>query len=70
MHGHWLTATAERHPISTASHTLKIGFLFGLSYGLAQDAMSLLRGRRLAYVEFAKKLVGGLRQPAPNESPS
>jgi hypothetical protein len=64
----WLTAATERHPVPTASHTLKVGLLFGLGYGLAQDALGLIRGRRLAYVEFVKKLASGLQQPDLDKS--
>ncbi|KAH0543590.1 hypothetical protein FGG08_002151 [Glutinoglossum americanum] len=42
----------NRFPLPTAARTAKSGLLFGLAFGLAQDAVSFARGRRLAYVEF------------------
>ncbi|KZF24444.1 hypothetical protein L228DRAFT_281518 [Xylona heveae TC161] len=42
----------HRFPVITAARTAKMGLLFGLGYGLTQDALSLLQGRRLAYVDF------------------
>jgi hypothetical protein len=37
---------------------LGMGFKGGLAYGLIQDAFSLARGRRIGYVENAKRLFG------------
>ncbi|KAI9834893.1 MAG: hypothetical protein M1819_002801 [Sarea resinae] len=39
-------------PLITAARTAKTGLLFGLVFGLTQDAISLARGKRLAYVDF------------------
>ncbi|KAI9850020.1 MAG: hypothetical protein M1838_006193 [Thelocarpon superellum] len=41
----------NRFPIQTAARTAKAGLLFGLAYGLAQDVLSLARGRRPGYVD-------------------
>jgi hypothetical protein len=43
---------ADRFPFYTAARTIKLGLLTGLAFGLAQDALGLARGRRLAYVDF------------------
>ena len=46
----------DRLPLTTAARTTKMGLLVGVGYGLAQDALSLVRGRRLDYVDW---LLGG-----------
>lgn len=43
---------SDRFPLITAARTAKQGLVFGFMYGLAQDALSLAKGRRLAYVDF------------------
>jgi hypothetical protein len=47
----------NRFPLSTAARTAKTGLWIGLSYGLLQDAFSILQGRRLGYVEFFQSLL-------------
>ena len=42
-------------PLPTAVRVMKMGAKAGLGFGVVQDAVSLLRGRRLGYVEFVKK---------------
>ena len=42
----------DKFPMVTAARTAKSGLLFGLIYGFTQDALSLAKGRRLAYVDF------------------
>jgi hypothetical protein len=37
---------------------MKSGFRIGLAYGLAQDAVSLMVGRPVGYVEFTKEVFG------------
>ena len=39
-------------PLNTAARTIRTGLYGGLAFGLAQDALGLARGRRLAYVDF------------------
>ena len=39
-------------PLTTAARTAKVGLISGLTFGLVQDALSLAKGRRLAYVDF------------------
>ncbi|KAI9684160.1 MAG: hypothetical protein M1829_003430 [Trizodia sp. TS-e1964] len=39
-------------PFPTAARTAKMGLLVGLGFGLAQDALGMAVGRRLAYVDF------------------
>lgn len=41
-----------RFPLITAARTAKVGLISGLAFGLVQDALSLAKGRRLAYVDF------------------
>ena len=43
---------ADRFPVTAAARTAKMGLAFGLVYGLAQDAVGAMRGRRPGYVEF------------------
>ncbi len=42
----------DNFPMPTAARTAKTGLIAGLALGLGQDAVSLMRGRRLAYVDF------------------
>ena len=42
----------DRFPLITAARTAKVGLISGLAFGLAQDALNLAKGRRLAYVDF------------------
>lgn len=42
----------DRFPIATAARTAKTGLAIGLAYGLAQDAVGAMRGRRPGYVDF------------------
>lgn len=51
----------SRLPLPTAARTAKTAFKFGLGYGLAQDALSILRGRRVDYAEWIRGLLLGER---------
>jgi hypothetical protein len=42
-------------PLPTAVRVMKMGAKAGLGFGVLQDAVSLLRGRRLGYVDFIKR---------------
>jgi hypothetical protein len=42
----------NRFSIITAARISKLALIGGLGYGLAQDGISLLKGRRLSYVDF------------------
>ena len=44
----------NRFPLVTAARTARMGFWGGLAFGLAQDAVGLLRGRRIGYVDFLR----------------
>ncbi|OBT72161.1 hypothetical protein VF21_08768 [Pseudogymnoascus sp. 05NY08] len=46
----------NRFPLATAARTAKTGLAIGLAYGLAQDAVGAMRGRRPGYVDF---ILGG-----------
>ncbi|KAI9670183.1 MAG: hypothetical protein M1831_006395 [Alyxoria varia] len=48
----------NRLPIPTAARMAKFGLGAGLGFGLAQDAIHLLQGQRLAYVDGLKQLLG------------
>lgn len=52
----------NRFPLPTAARVAKMGAKAGLVFGVLQDAVSMMRGRRLGYVEFVKRLVGGRRE--------
>lgn len=43
---------ADRFPFYPAARIVKLGLLTGLAFGLVQDALSLAKGRRLAYIDF------------------
>lgn len=45
----------NRFPVATAARTAKTGIKVGLVYGLVQDAVGLLRGRRIGYVDFLRR---------------
>ncbi|KAK5109152.1 hypothetical protein LTR62_007514 [Meristemomyces frigidus] len=49
----------NRFPIPTAVRTARLGAKYGLMFGLVEDVLSLLKGRRLGYVEFVKKWTFG-----------
>ena len=60
----------NRFPLPTAARTAKMGAKAGLAFGVLQDGVSLLRGRRVGYVEFVKRYTVGspLIQPMTNSS--
>lgn len=45
----------NRFPLPTAARTAKMGAKAGLAFGLLQDAVSLMKGRKVGYVEFIKR---------------
>ncbi|EGP92619.1 uncharacterized protein MYCGRDRAFT_65284 [Zymoseptoria tritici IPO323] len=49
----------NRFPLPTAARTAKLGAKAGFGFGLLQDAVSLVRGRRVGYVEFVKRVTLG-----------
>jgi hypothetical protein len=61
--GIWLMCYADRFPVTAAARTAKTGLAFGLVYGLTQDVVGAMRGRRPGYVEFI--LRGGKRKTDP-----
>lgn len=44
----------NRFPLPTAARTARLALRIGLVYGLGQDALRLLRGRSLAYVDILR----------------
>lgn len=48
----------NRFPVPTAVRVAKLGLKAGIGYGILQDALGLLRGRRLGYAEFVKSFLG------------
>lgn len=44
----------NRFPLPAAARTAKLALIAGLGYGLAQDAIAALRGRKITYVEALK----------------
>jgi hypothetical protein len=54
----------NRFPLPTMSRTMRMGAKAGLAFGLLQDGLSLLRGRRVGYIEAIKFYVFGLRKDA------
>lgn len=51
----------KRMPLPTGVRLMKLGAKGGFAFGLLQDAVNLLQGRRLGYVEFIKKHTIGTR---------
>lgn len=49
-------AGTDRLTVLEAARTLKLGLMVGFGYGILQDAVSLVRGRRLGYVDFVWNL--------------
>jgi hypothetical protein len=47
--------TIDRFPMITFARTAKSGLAIGLAYGLAQDAVGALRGRKPGYVGFIQR---------------
>ncbi|PNS20957.1 hypothetical protein CAC42_2888 [Sphaceloma murrayae] len=45
----------NRFPLPTAARTAKMGLKVGVAFGLMQDLLGYMRGRRLGYIEFAKR---------------
>lgn len=54
---------ADNFPLPTTARTLKLGFMVGLGYGLLQDAITLLKGRPVGYVELIKSVPGRWQKP-------
>jgi len=50
----------NRFPVTTAARTAKSGLAIGLAYGLIQDAIGAVKGRRLGYVDLISR--GGRRK--------
>jgi len=48
----------NRFAFPTTVRTAKMGLKVGLAFGLAQDGLSLLRGRRVAYIDIMKRQLG------------
>lgn len=49
-------------PAATTVRTGRLGFKIGLGLGLVQDMLGLLRGRKLAYVEYGKRIFSGRKE--------
>lgn len=54
----------NRFPAPTAARLAKMGAKTGLAFGLLQDGVSVMRGRRLGYVEFIKRHTIGVGEKA------
>lgn len=52
-------AAWNKMPLPTATRLMKMGLKYGLLWGLVQDAVNVIKGRRLGYVEFLKKVTIG-----------
>ncbi|CAG8979648.1 hypothetical protein HYALB_00011531 [Hymenoscyphus albidus] len=57
----------NRFPITVAARTAKMGLVFGVSYGLAQDALATFKGRSPGYMDFILRKGS---QPTSKELPS
>ena len=45
----------NRMPVNTAARTATMALKAGLAFGLVQDLLSVLKGRRVGYVEYARR---------------
>ncbi|KAK4903089.1 hypothetical protein LTR27_000017 [Elasticomyces elasticus] len=52
----------NRFPAATAVRTMKMGAKVGLLFGVAEDAVGLMRGRRVGYVDFVKRRLFGVAE--------
>ncbi|KAK5741074.1 hypothetical protein LTR17_004224 [Elasticomyces elasticus] len=52
----------NRFPAATAVRTMKMGAKVGLLFGIAEDAVGLMRGRRMGYVDFVKRRLFGVAE--------
>ncbi|KFX88301.1 hypothetical protein O988_09066, partial [Pseudogymnoascus sp. VKM F-3808] len=52
----------NRFPMATAARTAKTGLAIGLAYGLAQDAVGAMRGRRPGCLGGGWRVVVGIRR--------
>jgi hypothetical protein len=57
----------NRFPLPTMSRTMRMGAKAGLAFGLFQDGLSLLKGRRIGYIEAIKFHVLGIRKDDKQE---
>lgn len=56
----------NRFPMTTMAKTAGLSLKAGIAFGLVQDALSLLRGRRLGYVEGVRRVIFGRRKEEHN----
>ena len=56
-----------RMPLPTATRLMKMGLKYGLLWGLVQDVVNVIKGRRVGYVEFGKGVLGGRRDVGEEE---
>jgi len=57
----------NRMPVNTAARTATLALKAGIGFGLVQDALSVLRGRRVGYVEYVRRHVFGGREKGTDE---
>jgi len=48
---------------------VKYGIGVGLTFGLVQDAVSLLSGKHLSYVDSIKRAFGSANTESPSDTP-
>jgi hypothetical protein len=60
----------NRFPLPTAARVAKMGAKVGLLFGVLQDAVSMMRGRRLGYVEFVKRHTVGVSERGESSAAS
>lgn len=53
----------DRFSMTNTLRTAKRGFYSGLAFGLVQDALGLIRGRRLRYIDHVKEMLGYKSEP-------
>jgi hypothetical protein len=56
-----LTVLTDKFSLPTAARTAKMGLVAGLSYGLIQDGLALMKGQKVGYIERIKGVKSGYR---------
>lgn len=60
----------NRLPLPTAARTAKLGASAGLAFGLLQDGLSLLSGRRVGYADFIGRKFHGNSTDTSDDQPA
>ena len=48
----------DRLPLATSARMIKLGIYAGIGYGLSQDALALIHGQHVSYVDKLRDVFG------------